>query len=111
MFGTSRQYSYSDHQQIYGFQLVKILCTRIRSFPSADCQTLQDIDALVEKDLPRTGVQSDFIALEEEGDAIVSEIEGQVLDSLVHEVAVLCLGIRIQRHNPMQRYVSTIRTP
>ncbi|KAJ8438035.1 hypothetical protein Cgig2_030016 [Carnegiea gigantea] len=111
MFGTSQQYNYNDHQQIYGFQLVKILCTRICSFPSADCQTLQDIDALVEKDMPRTGgVQSDSITLEEEGDAVVSEIECVVLDSLVHEVALLCLGIRIQRHDPMQRYVSSIRT-
>lgn len=97
-----------QQQQINGFQLVKTLCTRIRSFPSTNCETLQDIDALVEKDLPNFGAQSDLVALEEEGETIVTEIEGDILDSLVQEIAVLCLGSRC---SSMQRHVTNISRP
>lgn len=75
-----------QNQQINGFQLVKILCSKIRSFPSSDCQTLQDIDALVEKDLPGFGAASNLIAYLEEGENIVLEIERDIMDSLVQEI-------------------------
>uniref|UniRef100_A0A7C9DVD9 DUF4378 domain-containing protein n=1 Tax=Opuntia streptacantha TaxID=393608 RepID=A0A7C9DVD9_OPUST len=80
-----------EHQkqlQISGFELVKMLCKRIESLPCTDCQTLQDIDSLVEKDLPRFKAQSDLIAFEEDGAAIVSEIERDIVDSLIQEVVV-----------------------
>ncbi|KAL2920573.1 50S ribosomal protein L4 [Bienertia sinuspersici] len=77
-------------QQINGFQLVKILCSRIRSFPSIDCQTLQDIDALVEKDLPSFGAASNLITYQDEGEEIVSEIGSHIMDSLLQEILCLC---------------------
>ncbi|XP_021730178.1 uncharacterized protein LOC110697139 isoform X2 [Chenopodium quinoa] len=77
--------------QMNGFQLVKTLCSKIRSFPIADCQTLQDIDALVEKDMPRIGATSDMIVYhdEGEGDDIVTEIERYIMDSLVQEMCYI----------------------
>uniref|UniRef100_A0A803M0L6 DUF3741 domain-containing protein n=1 Tax=Chenopodium quinoa TaxID=63459 RepID=A0A803M0L6_CHEQI len=77
--------------QMNGFQLVKTLCSKIRSFPSADCQTLQDIDALVEKDMPRIGATSDMIVYHDqgEGDDIVTEIERYIMDSLVQEMCYI----------------------
>ncbi|KAL9225273.1 hypothetical protein vseg_001219 [Gypsophila vaccaria] len=78
--------------QINGFQLVKTLCTKIRSFPSVDCKTLQDIDALVEKDMPKVGfMKDDSMAFEDESEDIVTEIEGDIVDSLVHEIALFLL--------------------
>ncbi|XP_074281934.1 uncharacterized protein LOC141606633 [Silene latifolia] len=68
-----------NNMQINGLELVKILCRRIRSFTSIDCKTLQDIDALVEQDMPRFG---------EDGEAIVAEIERDIFDSLVQEIVV-----------------------
>ncbi|KAH9626055.1 hypothetical protein KSS87_001980 [Heliosperma pusillum] len=69
----------NNNLQINGLQLVKTLCTRIRSFTSIDCKTLQDIDTLVEQDMPRFG---------EDGEAIVAEIERDIFDSLVQEIVV-----------------------
>ncbi|KAK9672701.1 hypothetical protein RND81_12G118100 [Saponaria officinalis] len=85
-------YNYNQNQlQINGFRLVKTLCTKIRSFPSANCKTLQDIDALVEKDMPKLEVMNNnLMAFEGEGEDIVLEIEGQILDSLVQEITMFC---------------------
>ncbi|KNA11625.1 hypothetical protein SOVF_133600 [Spinacia oleracea] len=79
---------YKQDQQMNGFQLVKTLCTKIRGFPSADCQTLQDIDALVEKDLPRIGgVSSNLVAnYQDEGEDVVLEIERHIMESLIKEI-------------------------
>ncbi|CAK9161014.1 unnamed protein product [Ilex paraguariensis] len=56
------------------------------SFPSADCRVLEDIDALIDKDLFRNQLQNS-IALEEEAKVLVSEIEDHIVDTLVHEMA------------------------
>ncbi|XP_021765216.1 uncharacterized protein LOC110729738 [Chenopodium quinoa] len=87
-----RRHQKNHHDtQMNGFQLVKTLCSKIRSFPSADCQTLQDIDALVEKDMPRIGATSDMIVYHDqgEGDDIVTEIERYIMDSLVQEMCYI----------------------
>lgn len=63
-------------------ELINIVWTRIRSFPSANCKVLQDIDALISKDLPEARV-----TYEAEGEAIVEEIEGEIVDWLVRETA------------------------
>ncbi|XP_057528098.1 uncharacterized protein LOC130806889 [Amaranthus tricolor] len=78
------------YQHINGFQLVKILCTKIRSFPCSNCQTLQDIDALVEKDMQQFGRSSNLIDDEDEGEEIVSTMVGEIMDSLVQEIC--CTG-------------------
>ncbi|XP_074319633.1 uncharacterized protein LOC141656582 [Silene latifolia] len=90
------RYHQQKPENINGFQLVKLLCTKLQSFPSKDCQTLQDIDALVEKDMPRFGEASEFVAFEDEGEAIVEEIEGDIIDSLVQEMA-MAMSFSMQR--------------
>ncbi|KAG6660358.1 hypothetical protein CIPAW_03G100300 [Carya illinoinensis] len=70
-----------------GSQLIEKLCAKIRSFPCADCRVLEDIDALIDKDIPRLKLQS-AMACEEEGEEIVTEIEKDILDTLVRETAM-----------------------
>lgn len=67
-----------------GSQLIDTLCEKIGSFPRAKCCVLEDIDGLVDKDLK---VQSEM-AFEEEGEGIVMEIEKDILDTLMHEMAM-----------------------
>ncbi|XP_010061742.1 uncharacterized protein LOC104449319 [Eucalyptus grandis] len=74
------------HRHDKGSQLIDTLCTKIKSFPRADCRVLEDIDALIDKDLPHMKHQSSR-ALEEEGDGLVAEIERDILDTLVQETA------------------------
>ncbi|XP_027110411.1 uncharacterized protein [Coffea arabica] len=74
--------------QMYGSELIDTLCSRINKFPSANCQVLEDIDALVDADF-RLGRESfEGEEEEEEGEEIVSEIERGILESLVHETAM-----------------------
>lgn len=84
--------SSSDHYNcMEGSQLIDALCMRIQSFPCADCQVLEDIDALIDKDLPQLKVQI-VTAFEEEGEGVVSEVEKDILDTLVHETALVLFG-------------------
>ncbi|KAK6250517.1 hypothetical protein SCA6_004522 [Theobroma cacao] len=82
-----------DVSHMDGSQLKDILCSKIRSFPRADCRVLEDIDALIDKDLPEMKVQS-VTAYEEEGEGIVTEIEKDILEALVHETAA-DFGVRV----------------
>ncbi|XP_075111400.1 uncharacterized protein LOC107825904 isoform X2 [Nicotiana tabacum] len=70
-----------------GKELIDTLCMRIRSFPSANCQVLEDIDALIDKDLEKTelGIASD--PFQEQVESIVSEIERDIIEELMHETA------------------------
>ncbi|XVF12404.1 hypothetical protein REPUB_Repub08aG0115200 [Reevesia pubescens] len=79
------EYYYSTHMD--GCQLIETLCSKIRRFPQADCLVLEDIDVLIDKDLPEMKLQSEM-AFEEEGEGIVNEIEKDILEALVHETAV-----------------------
>ncbi|TYI66093.1 hypothetical protein E1A91_D09G200900v1 [Gossypium mustelinum] len=81
-------FSYMD-----GSQLIDTLCSKIRSFPQSDCRVLEDIDALIDKDLPEIKLQS-VMAYEEEGEAIVAELEKGILEALLHEMAVE-FGVRL----------------
>lgn len=82
-------WSTSDHHgHMLGSQLIDALCMRVESFPCVDCKVLEDIDALIDKDLPQLKVQN-MTALEEEGEGVVSEIEEDILDALVHETALV----------------------
>lgn len=72
---------------IHGSELIEKICAKIRSFPSADCQVLEDIDALIENDLGRSELRG-AVALEEEGEAIVAELEEDLVESLVHEMTM-----------------------
>lgn len=74
---------------MYGWQLIDTLYKRIvQNLPSSGCGTLEDIDALIDKDLS-SGRESS--AFEEESDGLVMEIEGDLLDTLVLEMVVAML--------------------
>ncbi|TYJ19436.1 hypothetical protein E1A91_A09G191000v1 [Gossypium mustelinum] len=81
-------FSYMD-----GSQLIDTLCSKIRRFPQSGCRVLEDIDALIDKDLPDIKLQS-VMAYEEEGEAIVAELEKGILEALLHEMAVE-FGVRL----------------
>ncbi|XP_009802125.1 protein LONGIFOLIA 1-like isoform X1 [Nicotiana sylvestris] len=86
------------HRQMNGLELINTLCMRIQSLPSANCQVLEDIDALIDKDLRKKelGIRGRvFEEEEEEGESIVLEIERDIFESLVHE-SVAC-SYRIMR--------------
>ncbi|KAM1070028.1 hypothetical protein ACFX13_001925 [Malus domestica] len=84
------QFEHCNGMRINGSHLINILCYKIQSFPSVDCQVLDDIDALIDKDLPESKVQSEM-AFEEEGEGIVREVEKDILDTLIHETAMSLL--------------------
>ncbi|TYG43049.1 hypothetical protein ES288_D12G305600v1 [Gossypium darwinii] len=69
-----------------GSQLINTLCSKIGRFPRSDCRVLEDIDALIDKDLPEMKLRC-VMAYEEEGEGIVSEIGNSILEALVHETA------------------------
>ncbi|XP_042052217.1 uncharacterized protein LOC121797646 isoform X2 [Salvia splendens] len=74
------------------FSLVDDLCERIGNFPGKDCQVLEDIDLLVEKDLRKTAVNGYF---EEEGERLVREVEGEIVERLLIET--VADGVRTER--------------
>lgn len=67
-----------------GEHLLDILFNKIKNFKSVNCLVLEDIDALIDKDLPPK-----LLECEEEVEAIVMEIEGYILERLVHETVTL----------------------
>ncbi|KAJ6876186.1 hypothetical protein NC652_035526 [Populus alba x Populus x berolinensis] len=69
-----------------GSHLVHMLCTKLRSFPCADCHDLEDIDGLIDKDLPQLMKDQSEIAFGE-GEEIVMEIEKEIVETLIHETA------------------------
>ncbi|CAN6565025.1 unnamed protein product [Malus baccata var. baccata] len=78
-------FEYCNGMRINGSHLINILCYKIQSFPCADCQVLEDIDALIDKDLPESKVQSEMAEVAE---GIVKEVEKDILDTLIHETAM-----------------------
>ncbi|KAJ6339256.1 hypothetical protein OIU77_007254 [Salix suchowensis] len=69
-----------------------MLCKKVSSFPCADCQDLEDIDGLIDKDLPQLMKDQSEIAFGEEGEGIVMEIEKEIVETLVHETASIFYG-------------------
>ncbi|KAH0686319.1 hypothetical protein KY289_017074 [Solanum tuberosum] len=69
------------HRSMDGEELIDTLCSRIRSFPSANCQVLEDIDALIDKDM-EIGASVFF---EEQVESIVCEIEREIMEEVVHD--------------------------
>ncbi|CAK8573586.1 unnamed protein product [Lathyrus sativus] len=70
-----------------GLLLLDTVWKRVRSFPRAKCEVLEDIDGLIEmKDL------TDKNKEEEEGEKLVAEIEGKVLEMLVNETITVMVG-------------------
>ncbi|KAK6117561.1 hypothetical protein DH2020_048689 [Rehmannia glutinosa] len=72
------------------FCLADELCKKIESFPAADCRVLEDIDFLIDKDFCKSRFNGFF--LEEEGERLVCEIEGEIVESLVRETVAVVVG-------------------
>ncbi|KAI8029574.1 Protein LONGIFOLIA 1 [Camellia lanceoleosa] len=70
-----------------GSQLIDTLCSKIQSFPLADCRVLEDIDALIDLDLCGSQQLRGLVEFEEEGEEIVAEVEREIVETLVHEMA------------------------
>lgn len=65
-----------------GWELAEEVRERVEEFPRANCQVLEDIDALIDKDLGK------WKSLEMEG--IVKVVELHILESLLREtIAVI----------------------
>lgn len=71
------------------FGLADEVCKKIESFPAANCQVLEDIDSLIDKDLCKSRLNGYF---EFEGESLVSEIEGEIVEWLVSETVAMVGG-------------------
>ncbi|XP_022140850.1 uncharacterized protein LOC111011419 isoform X2 [Momordica charantia] len=60
--------------------LVEELCDKVRRYPRARCEVLEDIDGIIEKDMDRLGM-----GFEEEGEGIVTQIEEGIVEELLKE--------------------------
>ncbi|KAL1822795.1 hypothetical protein ACET3Z_009573 [Daucus carota] len=66
-------------------QLLNTLFNKIKNFRPVNCLVQEDIDALIDKDLPRK-----LLECEEEVERMVMEIEDYILERLVHETVTVC---------------------
>ncbi|CAI9092131.1 OLC1v1027304C2 [Oldenlandia corymbosa var. corymbosa] len=79
-----------NRDQMYGSELIEVLCSRIKKFPRADCKVLEDIDALIDTDLGNAASSSSLSWVhancdEEEREKLVEEIQRDIMKSLVHD--------------------------
>ncbi|KAJ1402530.1 hypothetical protein SESBI_27937 [Sesbania bispinosa] len=70
----------------YRGRLLETVWKRVRSFPRAKCEFLEDIDGLIEME----NIQGKM--KEEEGERLVAEIEGKIMETLVHETITVMVG-------------------
>ncbi|KAL6526948.1 hypothetical protein OROGR_016038 [Orobanche gracilis] len=66
------------------------LCKKIGDFPAADCRVFEDIDSLIEKDLCTLSLDGYFL---DEGERLVCEIEGEIIDMLLCETVAVVGGV------------------
>ncbi|KAI3519528.1 hypothetical protein L1887_08724 [Cichorium endivia] len=76
-----------NSHRMYGSELIGKLCEKISSFPAADCRVLEDIDGVIEGDLRSSTRVVGEIAFEEEAEELVAELERDMVDTLVNEMA------------------------
>lgn len=86
-----------------GHTVLNALCREIRSFPSADCKALEDIDTLVEGDLSRWSKAAPQSGEGCEVEEIVAEVQRQIMDALVRETVVVFGGLFPVRRQPPRR--------
>ncbi|XP_054787714.1 uncharacterized protein LOC129293659 [Prosopis cineraria] len=78
----------ASHHQL----MAEAVCKRIRSFPEAHCEVLEDIDALIEREDLGKMMREGLDCKEAEEEGLVEEIEWSILQTLVHEAVVACSG-------------------
>ncbi|KAI3720775.1 hypothetical protein L2E82_31768 [Cichorium intybus] len=76
-----------NSHRMYGSELIGKLCEKISSFPAADCRVLEDIDGVIEGDMRSSTRVVGEIAFEEEAEELVAELERDMVDTLVNEMA------------------------
>ncbi|KAK7391109.1 hypothetical protein VNO78_19479 [Psophocarpus tetragonolobus] len=74
----------------YKGALLDMVWERVRSFPRAKCEVLEDIDGLIEMEEMRE---------QEEEEGLVKEIERSMLESLVHETFTVMVGGYVQEQD------------
>lgn len=78
---------YGRSAPLTGSQLIDKLRAKFEGFPRADCQVLEDIDAIIDGDMLKSEVRSQRpAAVEAEGGGVVSELELGIWEDLVREV-------------------------
>ncbi|XP_028756342.1 uncharacterized protein LOC114715650 [Neltuma alba] len=70
--------------------MAEAVCKRIRSFPEANCEVLEDIDALIEREDLGKMTKEGLACKEEEEGMLVEEIERSILEMLLHEALGPC---------------------
>ncbi|KAI7728125.1 hypothetical protein M8C21_028627 [Ambrosia artemisiifolia] len=64
-------------------------------FPAADCQVLEDIDGLIEGDMRNSIRMVGTTSFEEEAEELVAEMERDMVDTLVGEMAGMILALHV----------------
>lgn len=83
--------------EMRGWELYEKLYEKIGSIKCCNCEVLEDIDAMVDEDLPKWKLRRARGYVEEEGEEIVAEIERDILEKLVHETTVdYGVGVRTE---------------
>lgn len=96
-----------NRRKIYGgAELIEEICRKIKNFPLANCQVLEDIDGLIDGDLRKSDVglivsssssSWSWEDYEEVGERIALEIEREIMEKLVHETtATLVFGMEME---------------
>lgn len=82
----------SDSCGMRGSDLIKKLCEKIESIPAADCEVLEDIDGLIERDIGGSMRRLWSTAFEAEAEDIVKEIESEIVETLMHEFSTVTVA-------------------
>ncbi|KAI3508224.1 hypothetical protein L1887_23230 [Cichorium endivia] len=82
----------SDSCGMRGSELIRKLCEKIDSIPAADCEVLEDIDGLIERDMGRSMRWLQSSAFETEAEDIVKEIESEIVETLMHEISTVTVA-------------------
>lgn len=83
--------------EMRGWELYEKLYEKIGSIKCWNCEVLEDIDAMVDEDLPKWKLRRARGYAEEEEEEIVAEIERDILEKLVHETTVdYGVGVRTE---------------
>lgn len=89
--------AYNNIHNMEGEALLNQIWSKIRSFPAAKCEVIQDIDALVEWDLPDPNIRNllNHPAVEEETYNITAEIERSISKLLLENITDTMLSTHL----------------
>ncbi|PWA64034.1 hypothetical protein CTI12_AA347740 [Artemisia annua] len=76
---------------MHGSELIRNLCDKIGGFHGVKCDELEDINGLIDRDIGRSTQCMLLKTVESEVDSIVKDIESDIVETLVHEMASLVM--------------------